>query len=132
MKYDTVLKELFQASSSRLIQLFTGQSLEIVERLNIETLILQEVNSMSTSFDIRENTFLFGIFQQGVQEGIQQGIQQATKQGEVMILERQLERKFGTLPESALVKIRSADIATLELWAIRILDTNSLDEFFNI
>ena len=105
---------------------------------NFEPLILQELNSMSTSFDIRDNSFLFGIFQQGhlegiqqgIQQGHQQGVQQGVQQGEATILQRQLERKFGVLPQSAIDKINSADAATLELWAVRIFDVNSLEELF--
>jgi hypothetical protein len=36
MKYDVTLKKLFQASSNTLIQMLLGQTLEVVERLNIE------------------------------------------------------------------------------------------------
>ncbi|MBK7993109.1 MAG: DUF4351 domain-containing protein [Blastocatellia bacterium] len=92
---------------------------------NFETLILQELNSMSTSFDIRDNSFLSGIFEQGHQEGINTGLQQ----GEATILQKLLERKFGTLPQSVVDKIKSADASTLETWAINIFDINSLDEF---
>ncbi|KAF0214617.1 MAG: hypothetical protein FD167_5252 [bacterium] len=83
-------------------------------------LTLQEVKSMSLSFDIRENEFLFDIFQQGLQQ------EAAT------ILERQLERKFGTLPQSAIDKIRSADASTIETWALRIFDVTSVNEIFGL
>jgi predicted transposase YdaD len=83
---------------------------------NFEPLILQEMQLMSTSFDIRDNSFLFGIFQQGHQEGQQQGLQQGLQQGEATILQRQLERKFGALPQSVINKINSADNSLEELF----------------
>ncbi|MBN8722975.1 MAG: DUF4351 domain-containing protein [Acidobacteria bacterium] len=103
---------------------------------NFETLILQELNSMSTSFDIRDNSFLSGIFQQGHQEGINTGLQQGLQQGlqeeAATILQKLLERKFGTLPQSVVDKIKLADASTLETWAINIFDINSLEEFLTL
>ena len=91
---------------------------------------------MSLSCDIRENEFLFDIFQQGQQEGQQQGLQQGLQQGSqqeaAIILQRQLECKFGNLPQSAIDKIRSADASTIETWALRIFDVTSVNEIFEL
>ena len=99
---------------------------------NFETLILQELNSMSTSFDIRDNSFLSGIFEQGINTGLQQGLQQGLQEEAATILQKLLERKFGTLPQPVVDKIKLADASTLETWAINIFDINSLEEFLTL
>lgn len=92
-----------------------------------KVLALQEVKSMSITFDIEENEFLADIFHQGEEKGRLEGRQE----GEATILQRQLERKFGSLSQDMLDKLHKADSVTLELWSLRILDTNSLDDFFS-
>jgi hypothetical protein len=41
---------------------------------------------------------------------------------------RQLEKRFGKLPFGASRRIEQADLATIEEWALRILEAGSLDE----
>jgi len=104
-----------------------------------KVLALQEVKSMSITFDIEENEFLADIFHQGEQKGRLEGEQKGRLEGEqkgrlegeAIILQRQLERKFGPLPQDLLDKLHKADFATLELWSLRILDVNSLDGIFS-
>ncbi|MBK7996217.1 MAG: DUF4351 domain-containing protein [Blastocatellia bacterium] len=48
------------------------------------------------------------------------------------MLQKLLERKFGTLPQSVVDKIKLADASTLETWAINIFDINSLEEFLTL
>jgi hypothetical protein len=64
------------------------------------------------------------------EQWIQQGIQQGVPQGEVLLLKRQLQRRFGPLPEWVSEKLAQADQTSLETWADRVLDAGSLEEVF--
>lgn len=46
------------------------------------------------------------------------------------MLQRQLTRRFGTLPAAQLTRIAAATPAQLETWGDRVLDASSLDEVF--
>ena len=52
------------------------------------------------------------------------------QQGEVTLLRRQLERKFGPLPGWAAERLEEPSSAELELWADRVLDATALEEVF--
>jgi len=54
--------------------------------------------------------------EQGRQEGMQQGRQQGRLEGQAMILLRQLQLKFGDVPEAVHRKIEHADPPTLLAW----------------
>jgi hypothetical protein len=48
--------------------------------------------------------------------------------GRAAILLRQLQLKFGPLPEAVTARVQSASIAELDGWAERVLSATSLDE----
>jgi len=86
----------------------------------------QEAKAMSTlSERLREE----GI-QQGMQQGIQQGMQQGMQQGEVILLKRQLSRRFGTLDAVTVKRLESASTDDLEQYAENLLDASSLEDVF--
>jgi hypothetical protein len=58
----------------------------------------------------------------------QQWRQEARQKGEVAILRRQLERRFGELPGWVSDRIAAADTMALEEWSLRILDAKTIDE----
>ena len=62
------------------------------------------------------------------QEGLQQGVQQGMQQGEARVLLRQLQRKFGDLPEAIQRRVEQADERTLLEWSERVLTASRLDE----
>jgi hypothetical protein len=68
--------------------------------------------------------------QQGIQQGMQQGIQQGIQRGEATLLARQLERRFGPLPEWVRSRIEQADTPLLEAWGLRLLEVDSLERLF--
>ncbi|MBI4850469.1 MAG: hypothetical protein HY819_01450 [Acidobacteria bacterium] len=95
-----------------------------------KVITLEEIKSMPLTFDIRENEFLFDIFKQGRQEGHEEGRQEGRQEGQAILLQQQLEYKFGKLPQSILNKLFTADPATLQLWSLRIFHSSTLDEIF--
>ncbi|MBF0178999.1 MAG: Rpn family recombination-promoting nuclease/putative transposase [Magnetococcales bacterium] len=66
-----------------------------------------------------------------IREGELQGRQAGELEGEARILIRQLQRRFGTIPGWARLRItEEGDPQTLEEWSLRVLDARSLDEVF--
>ncbi|MBF0348929.1 MAG: DUF4351 domain-containing protein, partial [Magnetococcales bacterium] len=68
---------------------------------------------------------------EGRQEGEQIGEQRGRQEGEAAILTRQLQRRFGTIPDWASEKIAKAVLSALEEWSLRIFDAQSLDDVFS-
>jgi predicted transposase YdaD len=59
-----------------------------------------------------------------------QGKAEGKAEGEAALLRRQLERRFGPLPEWAVSRLQSADTTVLETWGVRLIDASSLEEVF--
>ncbi|MEO5349894.1 MAG: Rpn family recombination-promoting nuclease/putative transposase [Magnetococcus sp. YQC-3] len=65
--------------------------------------------------------------QRGEQRGAQRGEQKGRRDGEASMLTRQLQRRFGALPQWATDKIAHAELSTLEEWSLRILEAATLE-----
>jgi predicted transposase/invertase (TIGR01784 family) len=52
------------------------------------------------------------------------------QEGETLLLQRQLTRRFGPLPSSVVARIGAASVPEIETWGDRVLDATSLDEVF--
>jgi flagellar biosynthesis/type III secretory pathway protein FliH len=59
-------------------------------------------------------------------EGRREGRHEGRQEGEAVLLLRQLERRFGSLPDEFGDRVLAADTATLEKWGVRVLDASSL------
>ncbi|MBF0434050.1 MAG: Rpn family recombination-promoting nuclease/putative transposase [Magnetococcales bacterium] len=68
---------------------------------------------------------------EGLQEGEQIGEQRGRQAEGASMLTRQIQRRFGTIPEWANEKIAKADLQSLEDWSLRIFDAQSLDDVFS-
>ena len=60
------------------------------------------------------------------QEGLQEGLQR----GQVQTLRKHLSLRFGELNEATLTRLESADAASLDRYAERILTASSVEELF--
>lgn len=69
--------------------------------------------------------------QQGIQQGVQQGMHQGRLQGQSLLLQKQLEARFGHLPDWALLRLKAAEPAELECWGLRVLTLPTLQEILN-
>jgi hypothetical protein len=58
------------------------------------------------------------------------GIEQGIQQGEVIVLQRQLVRRFGSLPTWAEQRLGQATRQELESWAERVLEAQRLEDIF--
>ena len=99
----------------------------------LEQRLLREVYTLERNVTMPYVTSAerFGIekgLQQGLQQGRQEGRQEGLKQGEAALLQRQLARRFGPLPDAVIARLASASIEQLENWAIKVLDAQSLDD----
>jgi len=68
--------------------------------------------------------------QEGRKEGRQEGRTEGVQQGEALILERQMRKRFGEPPPGVRERLERAGREELELWAERILDARTLEEVF--
>ena len=69
--------------------------------------------------------------EQAVQQGVQQGIQQGRQQGETYLLLRQLQRRFGEIPQNLQETIRNLPVERLEDLGLALLDFNTLTDLDN-
>ena len=78
----------------------------------------------------REDTAMLAqyIRERGFQEGRLEGKIEGKIEGKCALLERQLSRRFGPLPEWAREQLASATDAQLDSWAERILDARTIQE----
>ena len=90
---------------------------------NLKPLIEQEVRQMPITVDIMENPFLREAFDKGWQEGRQEG--------EHVLLVKQLEQRFGPLPDEVLRRLETAAPELLEQWGLALLAARTLDEVFH-
>ena len=84
---------------------------------------LQEVPTMVTQ---RIEKITQGWLLEGKKEGEQTGI----RKGELAVLSRQLERRFGELPLEAVERLERADVDLLLVWSDRVLTAAKLDDTF--
>ncbi|MBF0173589.1 MAG: Rpn family recombination-promoting nuclease/putative transposase [Magnetococcales bacterium] len=65
------------------------------------------------------------------QDGWQDGWQDGQQEGEAALLLRLLQRRFGSLPEWVVGRVRSADQTLLERWGDQIFDATTLEDLFS-
>ena len=90
----------------------------------LEQRLLQEVYTLERNVSM---PYVTSAERFGIEKGLQQGLQQ----GEATLLQRQLARRFGPLPDAIRAQLNGASIDQLEIWAIKVLDAESLDEVFD-
>jgi hypothetical protein len=80
----------------------------------------QEARKMPIRVNILENEVLGPLFRKGMLE--------ARQEGELTILRRQIERRFGPLPGWAIDKLAALPASELEDLSERVLDAKSVEE----
>jgi len=66
--------------------------------------------------------------QEGLQEGLQKGLQKGLQEGRSEMLMRQLEKRFGMLPEWAASRLSALSVSELDDVALRIFDAQRLED----
>ncbi len=94
-------------------------------RLRIEG--LQEMPTMITQ---RIERITQGWLLEGKKEGMKEGEQIGVRKGELAMLRRLLERKFGELTPEAVGRLERADVDLLLEWSDRVLTAAKLEDIF--
>ncbi|WP_143339626.1 DUF4351 domain-containing protein [Ectothiorhodospira magna] len=68
--------------------------------------------------------------QQGLEQGLERGVGQGRQLEARRILQRQLSKRFGELPDWVSERLEAADVDQLEVWSDEILFADSLDTLF--
>ena len=74
-----------------------------------------------------DSSTMAGVISRAREEGMKQG----RVEGERVVLERQLKRRFGLLSPEVAARLEQASVADLETWAENVLDAPTLDDVFN-
>ena len=69
-------------------------------------------------------------FKKGREEGREVGREEGREEAEIMVLQRQLNKRFGTIPAHIETKIASASLTDIERWLDRIIDAQQLSDIF--
>ena len=88
--------------------------------------------------DVMENEVLGPAIRQGLEQGRVEGRSEGRVEGRVegrsegmaLLLESQLEKRFGSLPPTLKERLFAAPSAALATWSLRVLDASSLEEVF--
>jgi hypothetical protein len=90
-------------------------------RKALGAVVKEEATKVPILNDIRDHE-LFGLeYKRGLEEG---------RQHEVMILRRQIEKRFGSLPTAAAERLSKLSAQELEDLSVRVLDAASIEELF--
>ena len=94
--------------------------------------VAREARKMPIDLDIRDHEVLGPMFietrEEGLQEGLHMGLQKGRQEGELTILRRLIEKRFGGLPRWAGEKLAALPASELENLSERVLDAKSLEE----
>jgi flagellar biosynthesis/type III secretory pathway protein FliH len=66
----------------------------------------------------------------GRKEGLEQGLAQGRREGAVVLLERLLEQRFGSLPQTVHKRLAKASLEQLEAWSDALVTAQSLRQVF--
>ena len=92
---------------------------------------VEDLQAMGTLLDARVKEWADEARREGWQAGVQEGRQEGRQEGEVLLLARQLRKRFGLLPEWADQRLRNAEMEQIERWGERLLEVDSLNALFD-
>ena len=124
------LRRAFVVWINRIVlrRLMPGQEVpEVNELQEIDTMLAETVEEWTRQW--KADGLQQGR-QEGRQEGLQEGIQQGLLRGERVLLQKQLERRFGALPPWVSERLAQATPEQLEAWGLDLLDAADLGALF--
>lgn len=132
------LRRAFVVWINRIVlrRLMPGQEVpEVNELQEIDTMLAETVEEWTRQWkaDGLQQGLLQGLQegrQKGLQEGRLEGKLEGRLEGERVLLQKQLERRFGALPTWVSERLAQADHAQLEAWALDLLDAANLEDIF--
>lgn len=120
------LRRAFTVWFSRVIfpKKFGGEEPPAIEELyEVKTMLAERIEQWKQEYQKQG-------LQEGLQEGLQQGMQQGMHKGSLRILARQMEKKFGSLPEEVMERLNDADEDQILEWSERVLVCSTIEEMF--
>jgi predicted transposase/invertase (TIGR01784 family) len=113
---------------------------EITELQEINTMLADRIDSWIEGWmqegmqkgrqEGRQEGLYEGI-QKGIQKGKREGLNEGIQKGEKAFLLKQLSKRFGVLPDWAIVRVENATIEQIETWGVRIFEAENLEEMFS-
>ncbi len=70
--------------------------------------------------------------QQWLQEGREEGLEKGRRLGMLELLKKQMQQRFGELPEQIVELLDRADVDTLECWSSRLFEASRLEDVFSV
>jgi hypothetical protein len=101
-----------------------AQLMILGELRHLAEAIEEEAHRMPIDLDIRDHSVLGPMFIKAEEKGRQEGLQA----GEFTVLRRQIEKRFGALPDWAREKLAAMPASELEDLSERVLDAGSVEE----
>ena len=101
-----------------------GQLMILAGLRRLAATVREEIQRMPIFIDIMENTVIGPAYKKGLEEGREVGWQE----GELKILRRQIEKRFGAIPKWAEERMAARSAAELEELSVRIFDSASIEE----
>jgi flagellar biosynthesis/type III secretory pathway protein FliH len=83
---------------------------------------------MPVYIDILENKVLGPPYKKGLDEGRQEGRQEGMREGELAVLRRLIEKRFGAIPSWAEQRLAGRSTGELEDLSVRALDAQSIED----
>jgi flagellar biosynthesis/type III secretory pathway protein FliH len=77
--------------------------------------------------DIMDHEVLGRERRRGIEQGLAQGIEQGREEGERKVVLRQIEKRFGPVPDWAQQRLKTLSAGDLETLELRLLDAPSLE-----
>jgi hypothetical protein len=90
----------------------------------LEETVKREIQRMPVYIDLLENKVLGPAFKKGLEEGELKG----KLEGELKILRRQIEKRFGPMPKWAAERLAALSAAELEELSVRVLDVPNIED----
>jgi predicted transposase YdaD len=105
-----------------------GQLIVLAGLRGLEETVEEEIRKMPILNDIMDHKVLGREYKRGRAEGIADGRQDGIQQGELRILRRLLEKRFGPIPAWAEERLDGRSAEDLEALSIGLLESQSLEE----
>jgi len=119
----------------RVIDLFSVLDWMLQVPLELQRQLWHDIEQLERN---RHMPYITSVERIGMERGLQQGLQQGKLEGrlegrlegELVLLERQLGKRFGPLTEETRARLRKATTEQLETWAERVLEAKTLEDVF--
>jgi hypothetical protein len=105
-----------------------GQLIVLAGLRGLEETVEEEIRKMPILNDIMDHKVLGREYKRGRAEGVEEGRQDGIQQGELRMLRRLLEKRFGPIPAWAEERLGGRSAEDLEALSIRLLEAQSLED----